>query len=267
MISVKDASGNTITSDSNFAILNSIRYRGYYYDTESELYYLQSRYYDPTTGRFVNADSFEYLGASDSIKNYNLFSYCDNNPVILFDPDGTIAITTCVIIGAIAGAVIGGAIGGAIGYKQAVKNKVAKSDQWKYVVGYGLGGAVIGGVIGGFVGYGVGFLCGATGSSGIALRAVSKGLNSIPNKTWSHIITNKHAWNLVMKFVTRNGVKNIISKVMKNGATTLLGKYVNKGIVSMVFQASLKYSGETIIVNYSVIDGIIRISDAWVKTR
>ena len=92
LISVKDASGNTITSDSNFAILNSIRYRGYYYDTESGLYYLQSRYYDPTTRRFVNGDSVEYLDASDSIKNYNLFSYCDNNPIDCYDPKGTRAI-------------------------------------------------------------------------------------------------------------------------------------------------------------------------------
>ena len=68
LISVKDASGNTITSDSNFAILNSIRYRGYYY-TESGLYYLQSRYYDPEIGRFINADDVGYLGASDSIPN------------------------------------------------------------------------------------------------------------------------------------------------------------------------------------------------------
>ena len=54
--------GADIINTVNFAIVNPFRYRGYYYDTESGLYYLQSRYYDPTTGRFVNADSFEYLG-------------------------------------------------------------------------------------------------------------------------------------------------------------------------------------------------------------
>ena len=67
-----------ITNTGNFDIVNPFRYRGYYYDTESGIYYLQSRYYDPTTGRFVNADSFEYLGASDNIKSYNLFAYCSN---------------------------------------------------------------------------------------------------------------------------------------------------------------------------------------------
>ena len=106
MISVKDASGNTITSDSNFAILNSIRYRGsdsnfailnsiryrgYYYDTESGLYYLQSRYYDPTTGRFVNADSIAYT-TTDSFVGLNLFAYADNNFVNRFDSNGNITI-------------------------------------------------------------------------------------------------------------------------------------------------------------------------------
>ena len=103
LLSVKDSSGNAITDSSNFAIINSIRYRGYYYDNESGLYYLQSRYYDPTTGRFINADKFEYLGASDKVKNYNLFAYCDNNSIIKLDVNGNIAITTCIIIGAAIG--------------------------------------------------------------------------------------------------------------------------------------------------------------------
>ena len=88
LISVKDASGNTITSDSNFAILNSIRYRGYYYDTESGLYYLQSRYYDPTTGRFVNADDVGYLGKNEDVIEYNLFMYCNNNLCNCSDANG-----------------------------------------------------------------------------------------------------------------------------------------------------------------------------------
>ena len=229
VISIKDAGGNNITSDSNFAIINPIRYRGYYYDNESGLYYLQSRYYDPTTGRFLNTDSVEYLGASDSIKNYNLFSYCDNNPVILFDPDGTIAITTCVIIGAIAGAVIGGEIGGEIGYSQAVKNKVAKSDQWKYVVGYGLGGAVIGGVIGGLIGYACGTIApyvvkvssnlfrlsnsGLKIASKAAFKAASKvGIFSVPLK---HLA---NAGGRYAKFATTNTsqIQNWISQALRS---------------------------------------------------
>jgi RHS repeat-associated protein len=68
--------------------INPIRYRGYYYDTESGLYYLQSRYYDPETGRFINADDTDYLGASGTVLGYNLFAYCENNPVFYVDHTG-----------------------------------------------------------------------------------------------------------------------------------------------------------------------------------
>ena len=58
------------------ARVNPFRYRGYYYDHETQLYYLNSRYYDPDTGRFINADSPEYV----SIQGGNLFAYCGNCP-------------------------------------------------------------------------------------------------------------------------------------------------------------------------------------------
>ncbi|MCL2822161.1 MAG: RHS repeat-associated core domain-containing protein, partial [Firmicutes bacterium] len=64
------------------------RYRGYYYDTEIELYYLKSRYYDSETGRFVNADDFSYLNPV-SVGGLNLYAYCGNDPINFVDPDGT----------------------------------------------------------------------------------------------------------------------------------------------------------------------------------
>ena len=63
------------------ATINPYRYRSYYFDLETGLYYLQSRYYDPTTGRFLNFDSTEYLNYSGTILSHNLICYCDNNPV------------------------------------------------------------------------------------------------------------------------------------------------------------------------------------------
>ena len=65
---------------------NSLRYRGYYYDSESGLYYLNTRYYDPSICRFVNAD--ELINQTD-MQGFNLYSYCFNNPVVYVDPDGT----------------------------------------------------------------------------------------------------------------------------------------------------------------------------------
>ena len=69
--------------------MNPFRYRGYYLDTETNLYYLQSRYYDSYVGRFINADDAGNLGIGDELLSYNLFSYCANNPVMGYDPTGT----------------------------------------------------------------------------------------------------------------------------------------------------------------------------------
>lgn len=62
-----------ICGDKELAQVNKLRYRSYYYDTETGLYYLQSRYYDAQTGRFLNAD--------EKFVTFNLFAYCSNDPV------------------------------------------------------------------------------------------------------------------------------------------------------------------------------------------
>lgn len=74
----------------DIATLNPLRYRGYYYDTDTGLYYLQSRYYDPETGRFINADNVNYIGVSGTKVGYNPFAYCENDPINGLDPFGTI---------------------------------------------------------------------------------------------------------------------------------------------------------------------------------
>lgn len=66
--------------------LNPFRYRGYYYDTDTGLYYLQSRYYNPYWGRFINADV--YINANGDLLGYNMYTYCSNNPVMYGDPAG-----------------------------------------------------------------------------------------------------------------------------------------------------------------------------------
>ena len=83
-----DAWGNVtgIGGDADIANANPIRYRGYYYDTETGFYYLNSRYYDPETCRFVNADSL--LDSNNIPTGFNLFSYCFNDPINYFDFSG-----------------------------------------------------------------------------------------------------------------------------------------------------------------------------------
>ncbi len=93
-----DAWGNILSVTGSLAstlgAVNPFRYRGYYYDTETGLYYLQSRYYDPQVGRFLNADEPILLGANGGIMGYNMFAYCNNNPVHFYDPSGAACICT-----------------------------------------------------------------------------------------------------------------------------------------------------------------------------
>ena len=104
-----DPWGNILSTSGSMAATlgadNPFRYRGYYYDNESGFYYLQSRYYDPVTGRFLNADDTAYLGVTETTSGYNLFSYCNSNPVYYKDSFGFGPV----------GAIIGGILGFGLG--------------------------------------------------------------------------------------------------------------------------------------------------------
>ena len=102
-------------NEGGIAEKNPIRYRGYYYDTETSLYYLKTRYYDPEVGRFMTIDGIEYLDP-ETINGLNLYAYCGNNPVMNIDPEGK-AFLTIFLITLVAGVVIGGTIAGVKGYK------------------------------------------------------------------------------------------------------------------------------------------------------
>lgn len=98
VVQIVDASGNSVASyeydpygkvisaTGTLAEVNPIRYRGYYYDNELGLYYLQSRYYDPTVGRFLNADSYASTGLG--FLGHNMFAYCNNSPAAYSDSSG-----------------------------------------------------------------------------------------------------------------------------------------------------------------------------------
>lgn len=90
VISIKDANGNEITDSNNIGIINPYRYRSYRYDTETGLYYLQSRYYNPEWGRFINFDN--YGGTIGEILSHNGYAYCKNNPINMIDENGNFAV-------------------------------------------------------------------------------------------------------------------------------------------------------------------------------
>lgn len=83
------------------ANINPLRYRGYFYDTETGFYYLQSRYYDPVNHRFINADSYASTDSTDAI-SCNMFAYCGNNPVMLQDATGRFWITALIVTAVVA---------------------------------------------------------------------------------------------------------------------------------------------------------------------
>ena len=99
-----DAWGNhTVTNatDANIGNVNPIRYRSYYWDREFNLYYLQSRYYDPALCRFISPDSIDYL-EPETIGGLNLYAYCNNNPVKYCDPSGHSVVLALILAGTFA---------------------------------------------------------------------------------------------------------------------------------------------------------------------
>ena len=86
ILSINSASSNEYSA----LTYNPLRYRGYIYDTETGFYYLQSRYYDPAIRRFINADS--YASTGQGFIGYNMFAYCNNNPIKYIDATGEASI-------------------------------------------------------------------------------------------------------------------------------------------------------------------------------
>ncbi len=121
-----DGYGNhIITQDvDEIASLNPFRYRGYFFDDETQLYYLNSRYYDPELGRFISPDTLSILDETrGQINGLNLYMYCGDNPVMRVDPSGmawwdwvlATLVVGVLVVGAVAATVLsGGLLAGAL---------------------------------------------------------------------------------------------------------------------------------------------------------
>ena len=93
LIGITNYAGESLLNRPNntaLANVNPLRYRGYYYDTETGFYYLQSRYYDPAVRRFLNADA--YASTGQGFVGTNMFAYCCNNPVKYLDSSGLVCV-------------------------------------------------------------------------------------------------------------------------------------------------------------------------------
>lgn len=165
---VLDAAGTENTSDDFIGNINPIRYRGYYYDRETNLYYLISRYYDPETGRFISPDQVGYaLMGAEEPNGLNIYAYSLNNPIMGVDPTGqaawwewllfgitvvaatAIGIAATVMTSGLAGAVLAGA---AFGYASSAVSNVVSQAQSFGVENVNLGSAYLSGALGAGIG-------------------------------------------------------------------------------------------------------------------
>ena len=176
--------------NSSVAKLNPFRYRGYYYDAETGLYYLNSRYYDPSIGRFINADDISYIQPTD-INGLNLYAYCGNNPVMYVDPEGCSVLLTLLF-----GFLIGFTISGVVEIGNQIDTYGWNISDWDWrqiglsALGGGIAGLIsaipVGGMVGTFFFGGVGAVAGGIISgavtdiqSGIKIFAVGAFANLI----------------------------------------------------------------------------------------
>ena len=195
---VYDAWGNVTVTNHNVSGTNSgarhnpFRYRGYYYDTETGYYYLQSRYYNPEWGRFISPDSFDIIGSTtDDLYDNNLYSYCDNNPVMRVDDGGEF----WTIIGATVGAVVSGVV--SIISQYATTGNV----DWE-IVGVNVATGAISGAL---ASTGIGLVASvglnaALGGGTYVAEQTIKGEKITIEISWSENITVLQAPELILKF-------------------------------------------------------------------
>ena len=184
-----DAFGNAITEKET--VSNPYRYAGYYQDSESGLYYLQSRYYNPRTARFLTEDTAS--GKYTDPLSLNKYTYCHNQPVTGYDPDGH-------FLHIVAGAAIGALVSGGISYaSQAIKNKsFTNGIDWKQVAGNAAEGAVTGAI------------GAATGGTSLAASAATN--------------VAKTGFKAVAKNAAKKVAVNVATNIAGNTANQLISK-------------------------------------------
>ena len=234
----------TVISGTTVANANPLRYRGYYYDTETGFYYVSSRYYDPAIGRFINADDPSYLAANGDFISYNLYAYCGNNPVTRTDINGNawhLAIGAAIGIGtqllsdvltgstsslsdyaiaAVGGAlaassistigsvIANGALGGAA-YLANCESQGTTANSLDFILAVGIG--AVSGAIGG------------SGANGTKLKGVYKTsrvmLDSVVSQTKQAMYTAKikQVTNTIVESVTRTVIAGVSSNYLNIG--------------------------------------------------
>ena len=252
------------------ALKNPFRYRSYYYDTETGLYYLNSRYYDPGIGRFINIDDISVLDVTNiALNGINLYAYCLNNPVNEVDESGYFLIWLLGLL--IAGVVFAVANTGI----QLVSDVInyAATGQWNsdwedYV------GAFIGGFAGGVVFYLTGNLgltfgtIGAVETLGTNLLTNSMGktnysLLEIASMTLGAFVLNTVIGSFGGKAIQGLTIgRNSFFAIFKSGLTKLSKEIVKKMSLKVLLKGFVAFMA---LKNFGLFSGILNIGINWVK--
>ena len=241
---VYDAWGNcTVAYSSNdIAEINPIRYRGYYYDTDSKLYYLITRYYDPETGRFISPDGIEYL-APEQLNGLNLYAYCNNNPVMNVDPDGTFALGAFLIGLAIVGitALLNAVDGG-------VSAVINEQDFWT-----GAAAGFIGGTIGGTISVLSSLIPGFSYWGNVIGRVASSAIYDILNEVFQTGSLNNMDWKIFGSDLIMDGAFSMVYiGSVGNGIIGASIGGVFDSIIDMLQTASLFKKQRRINIDYKI---------------
>ena len=257
LVELKDNTANSVGTQ------NPFRYRGYYYDTETSLYYLQTRYYDPEVGRFINADAFTSTDISGAL-SANMFAYCENRPTIGSDPTGE---WVHILIGAAVGAV------GSLA-SQVLSDVIASAATGNFSLSswQTYAGAVAGGAAGGAVYAATKNSTAAGAASGFVSTFTTGALEKTEtNRTWGDIVAESVNEGLIGaklgKAGDRIGIKgktkgrNSWAAVYKSGLT----KLKNGTAKRMSLKVMKKGLGSTLIGNtYSMLySAAKRIFSLW----
>lgn len=191
IISIKGGNGLDITEENHIALKNPFRYRSYYYDSDTKLYYLNSRYYNPKWGRFINAD--ENIDTSLDMFSDNTYLYAENNPINRIEIEGMIWFH-------VAGALYGMAIGGLFN----IATNCFNDKPWNE----NLGTSLINGAISGF-----------TSTFGGPTAIAGNYVSSLVDNTITGIKEDKS----IAEIVTSSLIDGTVSSIMKDT------KKINKG--------------------------------------
>ena len=249
------------------AELNPLRYRGYYYDTDNlGFYYLQSRYYDADTCRFISAD--EYTDTDTGYLGYNMFAYCNNNPILLKDEDGEFGI--------LALCAIGGLISGGLKYAGEVvsnyRSGKSGAEAWTDVDWGGVASATFSGAVSAIPGGGAL----ATAVDIVGSAAIEQGVNClVKHETWDWgnfggmVLENAGSALLSSKFNACDEIPRYIRDIKSEArnvgikGTKKLTKYLAKKQIGTVVKNS--FSGSAVSYISARKTGTITASAKFVR--